>query len=71
MNQEVKRALNEKDIKIKKLEEIIEYLVITGDCPKICPYREKKTCPGNKESSFDEEACWNTVWKKIKKEWKL
>lgn len=71
MNQEVKRALDERDVKIEKLESIIEFLVKTGDCPDICPYCVEKRCPGNKDSSFDAEACWNTVWRKIKKEWEL
>lgn len=71
MNQEVKRALDERDTRIEKLESIIEYLVKTGDCPDFCPYREKKRCPGNKDTDFDEEACWNTVWRKLKKRWIL
>ena len=71
MNLKVKHALDERDVKIEKLENIIEFLVKTGDCPDICPYREKKRCPGNKESDFDVEACWNIVWHKIKEIWHL
>lgn len=46
---------------IEKLHDIIRYLIVEGDCPRLCLYFDKDNCPAQSNGFYNREKCLEII----------